>query len=372
MRQPMFVSAIGVCALLAACSDTAASKPDAGAASADGGADVATFDTGTELRIPVPESGRVFVKLAPPAIVTSPGDPTTSADWDLAFEGFEVFTNSGASGSGKGAGFGPLDAVTFVADTAPQVPFLTTDKAGGAFLGWNAYDASTHALFSRFHVYGVREGARLWKVQILTYYGQRDGAAVSALYKIRCAELTPSGSGATQELGDIDGTAGGREAPPTVPSECLDLGSGARMMLTPDAARASAAWHLCFRRDSITVNGEMGGPRGVAAVDLDDERTPSETVTAVMVKTAEGERASFDAAVAASFEGKVFRGDRIVSAFGTRWIDAAKSPLAPESAAWLVLDATGNQKFLLGFTSFEGPTTKSPGTVVVRVKPVKG
>jgi hypothetical protein len=370
-----FVLAVLTASVLSACSDEAGSKADADAgagASADGGADAAAFDTGAELRVPVPESGRVFVKLAPPAVVTPGGDPKTSSDWDIAFEGFDVLTNSGASGSGKGSAFGPLDAITFIGDTAPQVPFLTQDKAGGAFLEWYAYEGSSHALYSRYHVYGVRDGARLWKVQILTYYGQRDGAAVAALYKMRFAEVTSGASGPTRELADLDGTAGGLRAPANAPSECVDLGSGARTMLTPDAARASTAWHLCFRRDSISVNGEIGGPRGVTAVDLDADETAGETVNAVMAKTADGEKAAFDAVTTASFDGKTFRGDRVVSAFSDKWIDPAKSPLGPANAAWLVKDAAGTQKFLLGFPSFQSPTSKSPGTVVARIKPVKG
>ncbi|MBX3219055.1 MAG: HmuY family protein [Labilithrix sp.] len=360
--------------LLFACSDEAGSKPtgDAPAADADGGAEAAAFDTGTELRIDVPESGRVYVKLAPPAVVTPEGDPKTSTNWDVAFEGVDVFTNSGVSGAGKGGGFGPLDAITFIGDTAPSVPFITQDKAGGAFLDWYAYEGASHALWSRYHVHGVRDGSRLWKVQVLTYYGQRDGATVPALYKLRYAELTAGGDPSTRELSDLDGTAGGLGASASAPSECLDLGSGARTMLTPDAARASSEWHLCFRRDSISVNGEIGGPRGVTATDLDADKTASEAIDAVKTKTADGEKATFDAATAASFDGKTFRGDRVVSAFSDKWIEPAKAPLAPVNVTWLVQDAAGTQKFFLGFTSFQSPTSKSPGTVVVRIKPVKG
>ncbi len=373
--RALVIAAVAAPLALVACSD----EPGPGSNPAaelgtlpDGGDGAAVFDTGTELRVPVPESGRVYVKLASPAVVTPAGDPKTALDWDLAFEGFDVFTNSGASGGGQAAGFGPLDAITFIGDTAPQVPFLTQDEAGGAFLDWYAYEGASHALWSRYHVYGVRDGSRLWKLQLLTYYGQRDGAAVAALYKVRYAELTAGASGATQELSDLDGTAGGLSASPSSPSECLDLGTGARVMLAPEEARTSSAWHVCFRRDAISVNGEIGGPRGVTAVDLDADKRATETVDGVMAKSADSEKATFDAATSASFDGKTFRGDRIVTAFGDRWIEAAKSPIAPVEAAWLVRDAAGAQKFLLGFTSFENPTSKSPGVVVVRIKPVKG
>lgn len=373
MRTTLDIALVTSALVLAACSDSAAksdagSVPDAGAVTDAGGSSV--FETGTELRVPVPATGRVYVKLAPPALVSPGADPKTSAAWDLAFEGLDVFTNSGPSGSGSAAAFGPLDAITFLGDEAPVVPFLSPDKAGGAFLDWYAYEGSTHALWSRYHVYGVAEGTRLWKVQILGYYGQRDGATIPGLYKVRYAELTAAGAGPTQEI-DIDGSAGGAAAPATTPSECLDLASGAKVMLGAEAARLSSAWHLCFRRASISVNGEMGGPRGIGAVDLEAAAVAGETVAAVQTRTSQTERAKFDATTRVSFDGKALRGDRIVSAFGDAWLDTTKTPLAPADAAWLVMDAAGKQKLRVGFSSFEGPTTTSPGTVVMRIKPAK-
>ncbi|MBC7017941.1 hypothetical protein, partial [Salmonella enterica] len=94
-------------------------------------------------------------------------------------------------------------------------------------------------------------------------YGVRDGAPTSALYRVRWAEVTAAGSGPVNELADLDGTAGGPQGKPDAKSECLDLGTSARTMLTTAEARASSAWHLCFRRQDISVNGEVGGPRGV-------------------------------------------------------------------------------------------------------------
>ncbi|MBX3226749.1 MAG: HmuY family protein [Labilithrix sp.] len=324
----------------------------------DAGADAAaSFDTGVELRVEVPATGRVYVRLEPPSVVGA-GDA-----WDLAFEGLDVYTNSGSSGSGKGGAFGPLDGITFLGDQAPQVPFITQDEPGGAFRNWYAYEGSTHALYSRFHTYGVKDGDRIWKVQLLSYYGERDGAAVSALLRVRYAEV----GGAAQEI-TLDGTAGGPNSPADSPSECIDFGTGARSMLTPAAALASSAWHICARRDSIFVNGEKGGPRGITAVDLQAAETATETLSAVQTRTPESTAAAFDAVNRASFDGKTFRGDRIVSAFSDRWIEND----APVNAAWLVVDAAGAQKVLVGFVRFEGATTASPGTVVMRIKPVKG
>ncbi|HMJ51362.1 MAG TPA: HmuY family protein [Polyangiaceae bacterium] len=363
MRRFAAVTAVlALCSF--ACSDSVDSKlgPDAA------GPDNREFDTGVELRVPVADEGRTFVKLSPPSIVVPAGDPAPSLDWDLAFEGFDVFTNGGASGTGDAAAFGPLDAAAFATGDTSQVPFLQEDKTGGAFLDWYAYEGDTHALFSRYHVYGVKDAGRLWKVQVLGYYGQRDGAAVAALYSIRCAEIGSDGVGPTRDEALLDGSAGGVAASPTAPNDCLDLASGARAMLTPDAARISHAWHLCFRRASIAVNGDTGGPRGASAVDLDAART--ETLATIKAKTAETERPAFDAVTAAAFDGKAFRGDRVISAFSDLWVDPKSG--APVHAAWLIRDALGRQQFLLGFTSFENATAKSPATVVVRIKPARG
>jgi hypothetical protein len=352
------------------CSDSAG-QGTAGASGSSPTSPGAELDSGAELRVEVPAYGRVYVRLGPPAVVT-PTEAATSADWDLAFDGWDVFTNSSASGTGQAAAFGPLDAVTFLGDTAPQVPFLVPDKTGGAFLDWYAYEGSSHALYSRFHVYGIKDGPRLFKVQVLGYYGQRDGAAVSAIYGIRYAETTEGNAGPTHEIADLDGTAGGTAAPASAPSECVDLGTGARTMLTPSAALGSTAWHLCFRRSSISVNGESGGPRSVGAVDLGADLVASETVERTRSRSADSERSVFDQVTAASLSGKSLRGDRVVSSFGDRWLDRARSPIGPARAAWLAQSAAGAAKYLLAFASFVGPTTTSPGTVVLKIKPVKG
>ncbi|WP_394826464.1 HmuY family protein [Pendulispora albinea] len=351
-----------------ACSDGSSAKPGKG----DAGGDPDPFATGTELRFDVPERGRVFVRLNAPGVVNVAGDPRASGEWDLAFEGFEVFTNSGPSGAGKGGAFGPLEAASYNENPPPAIPRITADTTGGAFLRWYAYDGEAHKLYSRFHVLGIQDGARRWKVQVQTYYGERQGAPISALYRIRAAELFADRAGNAVEIADLDGTAGDASADPSTPSECLDLGTGARTMLTPAAARTSPAWHLCFRRDAISVNGELGGPRGVGAIDFDGAKTAGETLQQVMTRTEAGEKARFDAITYASFESKNPRGDRIVSAFGDTWLDPASATRTPAPGAWVVSSASGAQKYFLGFTGFEHATAKSPGTVVVRIKPFKG
>jgi hypothetical protein len=354
--------AVYVSLLLAACSDEAAVKPKAPVAVADAGQTGAAILSGTPFAVSVPDSGRVYLRFAPLGLVKS------DEAWDLAFEGWDVFTNSGPSGGGKGGGFGPLDAPVFLSDLAPEIPFITQDKPGGAFVDWYEYEgAPAHALWSRFHVYGVKSGDRLWKVQVLGYYGDRDGAPVSGLYKVRYAEV---GNGVIQELDQLDGTAGGTAAPEAAPSECLDLASGKRTMLTPAAALASSAWDLCFRRSSIFVNGELSGPRGVGAADVNQAETAGETVEQVKARSADSEKARFEAVDASALRSLALRGDHVVSVFGSAWADVGAR--TPKSVAWLVVDAAGTQKYVLGFERFENPRASSPGTVMIRFKPVKG
>lgn len=367
-------SAFAALLSLAACSEDVGAKNGATPSGTDGGTTADggdTFTAGTELQVSVPETGRVHVKLASPPAVVTPADPKTDKGWDLAFEGLDVFTNSGPSGSGGGSAFGPLDSIVFLDDVAPAVPFLAPDTTGGAFIRWWFYGgAPDHALYTRYHVYGIKDGDKTYKVQVLNYYGVRAGAPTAALYKIRWAEVTAAGSGPTKELADLDGTAGGPQGAADAPIECVDLGSGARMMLAPSAARTSNAWHICFRRQDISVNGEVGGPRGVGAVDLDADKMATDKLSDIIAKDDASEQPRFDAVNAQSLAGQTFRGDRVVSAFGTLWLERGASPPAPARTAWLVVGAD-KASYLVGFARFEGATAKSPGKIVMRVKSVK-
>lgn len=324
--------------------------------------DATPFDSGEPpMVLSVPAKGRVHVSLGSRAVVEA------GAKWDLAFEGWDVFTNGGASGSGLGAAFGPDDVFACASDKL-NAPILRKDVTGGAFRGWYAYDNTAHALYSKFHVYGVRDGSRTWKVQVLSYYGEVAGAPTSAVYRIRFAEVTAGGSGPVQDISGIDGTAGGASATPDSKSECLDLGTGARTSLSPSEACASTAWHLCFRRDAISVNGELGGPRGVAAVDLDAAAT-TPTIDALSKLTAESERPRFDAVDAAKLSDPAlsYRGDRVVSAFSDSWFVGA-DPRQPKAACWVVVGPDGKTRYGVVFESFAGATSASPGSVSLHVR----
>ncbi|MET0792904.1 MAG: HmuY family protein [Polyangiaceae bacterium] len=349
------------------CSSSGASDANAGSPGAID--DAQLFHSARLLEVPVPETGRSYVSLSEARVVTPTGDVTNSSAWDLAFEGYDVFSNGGVSGAGKGGAFGQLDIGAFLDDSAPEVPFISADKTGGAFLDWYAYDSGSHALYSRFHVYGVQRGARLWKVQILRYYGEQDHAAVSALYSLRYAELS-SPTPSTQTV-EVDGTAGGLGASANSASGCIDLATGSVLSLTAIEAEASSDWDLCFRRDAVSLNGQASGPRGDAALDLQASETSSEELTTIVTETADSQLPRFDQATAADFEGGRFRGDHIVSGFETgRWLDETSTPPSPTRAAWLVNDASGARQFLVAFSAFNEATVASPGTVVMHIQSV--
>jgi hypothetical protein len=354
--------------LLAGCSEEVGSA----GAPAGGASGSVSGNEGTELTVDVPESGRVYIDLAAAKVIT-PANEGDSTDWHLALSGYDVLTNSGPSGPGDGSAFGPLDPIDFLGDVAPPVPFLAPDTTGGAFIDWWKYDNTEHVIWSRYHVYGVRDGARLWKVQILSFYGEEQGSPVSALYQARFGEVLDTGLGPITTLTHIDGTAGGPSPPATAPSDCLDLDGGKLIPLTPPEAIVSKAWHLCFRRSEIAVNGEYGGPRGVLAADIDADKTSGETLEQVKAKSADTELARFegidDAALTAA--GITYRGDRIVTAFTDQWVEKGSDPPAPSDAAWFVVGPDNTSKFLLRFDRFEGATAKSPGKVTMRVKTVK-
>lgn len=333
---------------LAACgADAPDSAKDAGA-----GADAAPV--GTQLHVTVPAVGAVHVRFDPPGVVADDGP------WDARFSGWDVHTNGGASGPGVGGAFGPLDALACAAD-APTLPIVIRDHAGGAFEDWYAYDGTSHALHSRFHVYGVRDEAHAYKVQILSYYGEVAGAPTAAVYRVRWAEVP---GGPTKELAAIDATAGGPSA--TGPSACLDLGSGAVVFHTAAEAATTSDWHLCFRRDAISVNGERGGPRGVRAVDTDGDQRGSETLALVAARTAASEEARFTAA-RLDDPTLVFRGDRVVSAFTDAWFTRT-DPRAPLAACWVVVGHDGSHRYGLLFDRFDGATATSPGAITLHVR----
>lgn len=297
-------------------------------------------------------------------------DASQSSGWDLEFDGFDIYTNGGISGPGAGRAFGPLPSSYFAfPDDAISTPFLIEDSAQGAFLRWYAYDGTTHTIYSRAHVYGVRSQGTLYKLQLLSYYGEVAGAPVSARYRLRYAAVDENGSGDPIELDDIDGTTGGEETP-EAPSGCVSLASGEIQLLAPAEASASSDWDLCFRRDAISVNGEVGGPGEVSAVDLFlDANEPVADVKALSEASIDARFDDTDFAALNAPEHE-YRGDYVTSAFTRKWADLSTDPPSPiPSNAWLVVAADGRSRYLVGFDSFEGASADAPGSLELYVHP---
>ncbi len=362
--------ALVLCSGLACKSSRIGAGPDTGqgAAGSDGGS-----APSAAIQLTVGPDGRTFVELGTPSVVDVAGTGADSIAWDIALSGHDVFSNGGISGPGDSSAFGPLSAPTYLTDTAPEVPLMLKDRAGGALLDWYDYGGATHQLFSRYHVYALRDGARLFKLQILSYYGEELGAPVSALYHVRYAEVTAAGIGETHDVAQIDATAGGSKDDDKQPSGCLDLDTEQVSALTPAEAVTSAAWQLCFRRESISVNGGLSGTRGMGAVDLEAADTATETEAVIQKRTAASEKKLFDGVdfAALSDESLAYRADGVVTAFGQRWLEPGTDPLALSTSVWLVIGADGASKYLLRFADLVGDPAIEQATLSLEAKSVR-
>lgn len=367
------VGGLGLWSLLTAlgCSSEKVASDGEGAAGSPTDTEVGT-EVGL-VQLSVEPDRRAFVELSGPRALEIEGDGEKSIAWDLAFQGRDVFLNGGVSGPGNASAFGPLSPPTFLSDTAPEVPLLLEDRPGGALLDWYDYGGETHQLFSRYHVYGLRDGERLFKLQILSYYGERLGTPLSAHYRIRYAEVFEDGVGELQELAEIDATAGEDATDPRQPSACVDLDRQQVLPLTLEEAGQSDAWQLCFRRESIAVNGGLSGPRGMEAVDLQADATAGETEADIQGRSEDSELPLFEAVdhAALTDDALTWTSDGVVTAFGRRWLDAGREPAALSDSVWLVVAADGASKYLVRFESLDGDLGDAGATLSLRAKAVK-
>ncbi len=121
--------------------------------------------------------------------------------WDLQVEvtgrAWNLWTNGGVYGRGRGAAFGPLDAdaaADYVSGTvAPDgrsiARLYRQDGTGGIFeeYPWYAYSLlGNNKLWPNYRVYVIDTGTGHYKLQILGYY---DEAGVSGHYTLRYAPL---------------------------------------------------------------------------------------------------------------------------------------------------------------------------------------
>jgi hypothetical protein len=328
---------------------------------------------GTALQLELKAGTPVYVRLDQPSQLDA-NEADTAGSWDLKFDGLEIFTNSGPSGPGQGGAFGPDDELNLLFEGAPEVPFLREDEPGGAFLGWYAYDGQSHGLWSRFHTYALRAtDGNSFKVQIVSYYGEEAGAPVSALYAVRYARVTPGASSPVQIASGINGTALPVSTGEESPSGCVNLITGDTVLLTPAAAQLSHDWHLCFRRESIFVNGGVSGPAGVLAADLNSARAAEESLDEIKQLTSDSQLEAFEAVTYETLTSPDlrYRADGVVSAFTDRWhqLDAAGDPQAIP-ASWFVRGADGVSHYVIVLRNLEATGADGTLRVELRVRPV--
>ena len=107
------------------------------------------------------------------------GAVSTSAQWDVAFSGYQIRVNGGVSGSGSvmavpdnATPFASIDA-TYAA-TAP-VQAYRTDEFGGVFSSnrWYKYNitGTDNQIWPTYNVYLLKKGSGVYKVQLTGYYG---------------------------------------------------------------------------------------------------------------------------------------------------------------------------------------------------------
>ncbi len=319
-------------------------------------------------------AGEVYIDLSAPRIVSETDRSRT--DWDLRFEGLQVFTNGGASGAGDGAAFGPSTELDILFDTVPDVP-MRADTSDGAMNSWFWY--SDNGIASRFHVYGLRVDERLFKLQVLSYYGSADADSPAAIYTIRYAEVTEDGSGETRELAELDASAGGVSAQSGVPTACLSLATGSVLQLTGDQRASSIDWDVCFLRTDVIVNGGLSGRGDVAAVDLDLEPTTGEDrglTDEEQSRTADSERPRFEAINYDDLTVSTLPWDKeyeVLPRIGGRWLQGTDA--SPVPGTWFVRGGTGDRHYAVLFTSVAAPSTQAAGSgsavrIGMQVKPL--
>jgi hypothetical protein len=145
------------------------------------------------------------------------------------------------------------------------------------------------------------------------------------------------------------------------------------LALTLEQAAQRDDWHLCFRRDAISVNNEPTGPGDVVAVDLDADSTSSETAESLSTLTADSLLPRFDAVsyTALSDPALEYVQDGIVSAFGTRWFERDGKRIVPLEASWFVRSGDARHYYLVLFTSIESLPDGEGYRVEMRVREVE-
>jgi hypothetical protein len=128
--------------------------------------------------------------------MVTPTNPSASLDWDFAIASYDIHLNSSIFGPGQAAAYlntddsnnprTDFDSIA-VAETQPQA--YSVDGTGSPFAEWYNYNSSNHTLTSKEHVYLIKVGADIYKMQITSYYFEINGAPTSGWYTFRWLKL---------------------------------------------------------------------------------------------------------------------------------------------------------------------------------------
>jgi len=124
----------------------------------------------------------------------TPVDPMSSTDWDIAFYAYDIYQNSGPNGSGNCAAFPAYGELAIATDidgytAQPQAPMFE-DIFASVLTDWYNYTGPpAHQLLSKEHVYLIRTGGSVYKLEIISYYANVGGVPTSGWYTFDWVEL---------------------------------------------------------------------------------------------------------------------------------------------------------------------------------------
>jgi len=146
----------------------------------------------SEVTIPV-GAVKTYFDFSTGATVT-PADPMNSTAWDIAFYAYDISQNSGPNGTGNCAAFPAYDELTLATDidgftSQPQSPMFA-DIFASVMTDWYNYTGPPlHQLLSKDHVYLIRTGGLVYKLEIVSYYANIGGVPTSGWYTFNWVEL---------------------------------------------------------------------------------------------------------------------------------------------------------------------------------------
>jgi hypothetical protein len=220
-------------------------------------------------------AGWAFVRLGSPARTVAVTDPSSSSDWDIAFNATSVMLNGGQAGPGGVEAYCLCQngAVTpqqvqgmtaasergdFEAATAAQIPSAATawatDSASLAVTGWYRYDLATHTV--------AAAADRTWKLRLAARAGQD-----TAYAKLRVTAM----EGATREHAGrvtVEYAVQPRKgaAMGAVQTRTVDLSAGAASL---DLLGTGGTWDVRLSGYEIRVNGGASGAGNAGAALAD-------------------------------------------------------------------------------------------------------